>query len=357
MGVPTITKIDKNAGPTGGRRLVKIWGGNFQLAPAPPLSGPAPVPNPSVEVLFGAVKAREVRVMAPSLLHVITPISDPGLVSVTVRNIDQAGAVIPGETVTVADAYTFARPELSNPEVKKRSNLTRLVMAVVTELRRQILDNTILATSTDYDDTPSGANVAALPSTPGLVLSGPFLRQNRFFATNQPRVENDGDGASFEQRPARTVDLAFTLIGVDDSSIRELDLMHECTAFFQRNTYLRMLRDPEVAETYVEYELDLESDGDFKQTGTANNSNIRAFSGNFVVRGFDVDDEDMAVIAAPSVQEVVPTGSASVGEIGSPPQPFIFYGQPGVTPRPPVQPPPALGPGNSGPIEQIPPEE
>lgn len=317
MSAPTITSLDNAIGPTGGRRILKIVGTNFQLPPGPSAYGITPVANPSVEVLFGTVPAREVRVLTASLLHVITPIHDPGTVALTVRNIDQTGAVVAGETATLAAAYTFARPTIGSATPGEQSNLSRLVRALIEELRRQLLANVVLTTHTDYDDTPDGANVAALADIPGLVLSGPTLRLNRFYSTNEPREADDTHGDTYAQRPPRTVDLAFTLIGVDELMARELDLISECTAFFLRNPLIRMPRDPASPTEYVEYEMEIDDGGDFKSIGTPNNSNVRAFSGGFLIRGLDIEDVDMRAALAAPVADVLPPG-ADVGDGGGP---------------------------------------
>ncbi len=308
---PTVARITPATGPTGGRRIVKIWGGGFQLLPEPVSRGV--VPNPSVEVLFGDVPARDVRVMATSLLHVVTPIHDAGTVSITIRNIDQAGVPLAGEGVTIPNAYTFARPVVGSGEAGEQSNLTRLVRTIVEELRRQILPNVVLTTHTDYDDTPDGANVAALAKVPGLVLSGPILRLNRFYATNQAREDETTEGETYVLRPSRTVDVAFTIIGVDELMTRNLDLINECTAFFLRNTTLRMARSVAAPSDVVEYELEIDDGGDFKSVGTANNSNIRAFSGSFLVRGFNIDDDDMRAILASPIADVLGQGEVGNG--------------------------------------------
>jgi hypothetical protein len=333
--------------------LVAITGTNFQLAPVPPASGPTTAPNPSVEVLFGATRSPEVRVLTTGLLHVTSPISDPGLVSVTVRNIDQAGVVVPGETVTAANAFTFARPVLET-NATTEDDLVRCVRAVMVELARQVIDNVELTVNTDYDDAPDGANIAYLSKLPGLVLVGPTLRENRFFSENTPRSVALGGGQFREQRPARTVDLVFTLIGVDDATIRGLSLLKEVTAFFQGNKVLRMLRDPTVPGTYVQYEMDIEPGADFAFTSaTPGNANVRSFSGSFVVRGLDIDDADMSRIQTTALVDAVAVGA--VGVDGVLPSPIILTGQSGVSP-PPADPLPAGPPaavGQTGPLEQI----
>lgn len=294
MGVPTISSVSPNVGPTGGRRLVAITGTNFQLPPVPPPTGPSvSVPNPSVQVLFGTELALDVAVLSTTLLHVYTPPSDPAVVSVTVRNVDQNGTVVPGETVTLNDGYTFERPNLATGPAGE-SDLTRLVRTLLRELKRQVIANVELTVNTDYDDdTADGANVAMLSAVPGLVLSGPFLRENRFFSENQARYRSAAAGKFSQQRPAYTVDLGFTIIGVDDNEVAFLNLMAEVVRFFNRNKMLRMLADPAVAGDFVEYEMEIDADGEPRAIGSANNSNLHAFQGQFTIKGFDIDDASM----------------------------------------------------------------
>lgn len=318
MSVPTIVGVSPATGHTGGRLRVAITGTGFQLPPTPPPSGPVPVPNPSVEVLFGTLKADDVRVLTSGLLHVLTPISDPGAVSVTVRNIDQAGVLVPGETVTAAGAFTYARPQLvttpaggagSLPE----TDLARCVRTLLRELRRQILDNVQTTTNTDFAEDGT-AEVAVLSKLPGIVLIGPALRENRFHSTNERRKVPQGGGLTLEMRPPYTVDLVFQLVGVDDNTITGLNLQHEVTAFFQRNKFLRMLRDPTVAGDYVQFEMEIEPDGDFDfNTPSPGNSNIRSFAGTFVIRGLDLDDRDMSRVQLSEVgDQGVTTNSEAI---------------------------------------------
>jgi len=308
MPVPTIVRVNPGAARTGGRQLIKVWGSNFQLAPRPPSFGVAPVPNPSVQVLFGTTPARDVKVLASSLLHVQTPIIDPGTYTVTVQNIDQDGVVIPGEVATWP-GFVFGLPTIGSSDDTQQSTLTRLVATTILEFRRQVLANVVIATSTDYADPElAGANIAALAKVPALVLSGPFLRQNRFYADNKMRQTVDHDGDTYEARAPRTVDLVFTLIGVADLYERALDLMNEATAFFQRNLVISMLRDPTQTDDFVSWEIELEPDGDFKMTGSSNPSNLHTFSGTFAIRGFFIDDSDMATRILSTVNDVVATG-------------------------------------------------
>jgi hypothetical protein len=263
------------------------------------------VPNPSVEVLFGTVRGEDVRVLTSSLLHVLSPIHDPGVVDVTVRNVDQDGNLIGAETVTQAAAFTFGRPQLvTTPQggggTLQETDLTRCVRTVIEELSRQIIDNVRVTTNVDFGDgVVDGAVLAALP---GIVLIGPVLRENRFFSTNKRRSVPTGTPGSYnELRPPYTVDLVFTIVGVDDTTMTELNLQHEVTSFFQRNKTLRMLRDAAVAGDYVELEMEIEPDGDLAFQPGQGNANLRSFVGKFVVRGLDLDDRDMARVQTTEV--------------------------------------------------------
>lgn len=343
MGVPTITTVTPNFGLSRGKKLVRIGGSNFQLAPPPPASGRAPTPNPSVEVLFGTTPATDVRVLTSGLLDVLTPPGLPGATSITVRNIAQDGTPIPGESITVLDAYEYRRPDLTR-RGNNESNLALLVRTLIGKLRAEVIDNVELTVHTDYPDEGM-ADVAFLAKLPGLVLAGPRLRTNRFQSTNQARtvIEN---GIQVEKKPGRTVDVVFTVIGADELMQPELNLLQEVTMFFNENITLTLpleLGNPGAGTTALEMEIE----DDFGAVGGANNSNVRAFSGTVVIRGLDLDDEYMGTRATYPVQDVLPTGS--VLQAG----PVIFTGQPGTNPAPPHAPNPDSGVGNLGPIEQI----
>lgn len=354
MTVPTIINVTPNTGPTGGRRVIKITGSGFQLPPSPPLTGKAPPVQPSVEVLFGDVRALETRVMATSLLHVVLPPSDfdlatgPGAVDVTVRNIDQSGVLVPGETVTRTDGFTYARPNLDTDETTE-STIARITREIIVRLRREIVDNVELTVHVDYDDAPDGADITMLATMPGLVIVGPRIKENRFYSTNESRVAKDADGDTYVQRPPYTVDLRFTIIGVDDSASRTLNLQQEVIQFFQRNKMFRMARVPGGTEI-LEWEMEHEETPSW--AGATNNSSIHVFNGSFVIRGVDIDEDDMRSVLAPELENVIPNASALAV-----PLPVILSGQAGVTVARPVGPGPDAAVGaTSGPIFQIPPE-
>lgn len=310
MSVPTITSVTPSSGPTRGRRLVKIVGTNFALPPAPVPTGPTPgTIKPAVQVLFGAEPALEVHVLSTTLLHVVSPVKDAGLVSVTVRNVDQAGVLVGAETVTAANAYTFARPDFNQTGVNE-SILARVVRAFMRELKRQVLENVVIAVHTDYDNTLDGANIAMVATAPAIVLSGPTLRTNRFYSTNEVRQETVSS-QTYEKRPARTVDIVFTIIGVHDLLQPSMNFMQEVVGFFEGNKNLRVLENPSVPNTYIDFETKIENDFAMSKQSDAN-PNIHIFSGTIAIVGVDLDDSDMAMRAIFDAEDIDPSLSAMV---------------------------------------------
>lgn len=322
MAVPTVHSLTPTHGPTRGRRLVQIVGSNFQLPPPPSVfvRGKAVAVKPSVRVLFGDVPSERVGVLTKGLLHVLTPAHDPGAVSLTIENIDQDGEVVPGESLVVPNAYTFERPNL-NKRKEAESLLAFIVRTLLQEMKRQIVENVELTTAVDFDDSPGdAANIAALATLPGLVLAGPQLRENRLFSLNQIREDERPDLLEQTQlRPGYTVDLVFTVIGVDDSSQRHLNLLQETIGFFHQNRTLNV-RNPLAPEQAVEFEMLIEQPPSI--VGSANNSNLRAFSGTVAVLGVTLDDEDMSTNAVFAVRDTYPRTSV-VGGPGSFVQQYI----------------------------------
>src|SRR5262245_61737827 len=139
MPAPTITSLTPPTGPTGGRTLVEIAGTGFRLPPPPPPSGTTPPPRPTVQILVGGREATDVRVRASDRLTFISPIGDARPVDVILRNLDDDGAPIAGEEVTLANGFTYRMPALA-----AESDLARLVRTLLRELKRQVLPNVSL---------------------------------------------------------------------------------------------------------------------------------------------------------------------------------------------------------------------
>jgi hypothetical protein len=275
MATPAINTISPTAGPASGGDLVRITGSGFAAR---------------FEVLFGDVPADVVSVRdegGVSLADVRTPGHAEAVVDITLRNLDASGAPVPGEEAVLGGCYRFLRPR-----IVREADLTRLVRGLLRELKRQIIANTSMTVSVDYDDTTiDGLNVVALSRLPSVVLSGPKVNENRFFSTNEPHedvVPGSSGPELLRRRPPFTVDLSFTITAASDRTVELLNLMAAVATFLNRNRWLELPRDPDdEGAGAVRWEMDPE--GDF-QTRLDGPDDVRAFNCGFVVRGFDIDE-------------------------------------------------------------------
>lgn len=268
-----------------------------------------------VRVVFGDVPAVVVSVREEAGLRIAdvrTPAHQPGVVPIELTNLDAAGDPVPGETVVAPSTYRFARPT-----VAREADLTRVIRQLLRELKRQVLANVSATVSVDYDDTVvDGLNIIAMAKVPSLVLSGPTLRANRFYAANVPH-EDLVDGISgpelVRRKPPYTVDLVFTLTAASERTAELFNLMAAVATFLNRNRWLELQRDPDDASRgTVRWELD--ADGELR-TQLAGRDDVRAFTCGFVVRGFDVDeglplDLGKSVLGAELETQIISGGAA-----------------------------------------------
>ena len=275
MAVPTLTSVSPSVGPAGGGDLVRLLGTGFANR---------------LSVRFGGGSAVVVAVReeaGASVADVRTPAVEASIVDVELQNLDATGAPVPGELAVLAGAYQFLRPT-----VARESDLTRAVRQLLRELKRQVLANVSATVSVDYDDTPvDGQSFVAMAKVPALVLSGPTLRQNRFYSANVPRVDVVPGALGPElvrRKPPYTVDLVFAITAASERTAELFNLMAAVATFLNRNRWLELPRDPSDAERgSVRWELD--ADGEFR-TQLEGRNDVRAFSCGFIVRGFDVDE-------------------------------------------------------------------
>jgi hypothetical protein len=287
MAVPYITNISPNSGHTSGETQVRILGGNFQV----PAVGSGS--TPTVTLTFGGVSADKIQVVNSALMYArvpssrITSSSDrsgTGAVDVVLSNIDSAGVLIPGETVTVSGGYTY-----QGWSITSRSDLQRLVENFIIELRRQVIDEVAINKHTDYDSaTGDGLNIVDIAKVPALVLIGPSITENRFYSLNENEVISLSDGTTLSRRPGYTVDVEFEILGVSDRDIDRINLEQQLLVFFHKNKFLRFECTEGDASTEIQLEMDWVPGLQPKITDISNNSNILEFSGNVVIRGFTI---------------------------------------------------------------------
>jgi hypothetical protein len=245
---------------------------------------------PGVEVRFGDITATVVSLReeaGASILQVRTPAHAEGVVDVRVQILDPAGAPIAGAVATLPTAYRFQRAR-----IVREADLTRIVRALLRELKRQVLENVSLSVATDFDDTPlDGFDVTAIASLPSLVLTGPRLRENRFYSTNEAveEVVAGPTGPEIQRRrPPLTVDVAFAITGASDRAVELINLMAATATFLNRNRWLVLDRDPlDAGAGTVRWEMD--ADGEVR-TDLDGKGDVRAFGWGLVIRGVDVDE-------------------------------------------------------------------
>jgi hypothetical protein len=294
---PTLTSVTPSSGPGSGGDLVALHG-TF---------------GTRVAVRFGTAAAEVVAVhdeASVSVGHVRTPPHAEGVVDVTVTNLDAAGAPIAGESIILTGAYTYQRPR-----IVQEANLTRLVRTLLRELKRQVLPNVSLSVSVEFDEPPyEGAAATAIAKLPSLVLTGPRIKENRFYSVNALGEEIVTGTAGPEvrrRRPPLTVDLEFAITGASDRAVELLNLMTAVAGFLDRNRWLSMDRDPsDPSKGAVRWEMDASGE---LQTNLEGKDDVRAFTRGLIIRGFDLDEGlpiDLAKAVADAGAEV---GVASTG--------------------------------------------
>ncbi len=182
MAAPTITSISPVQTLTAGNSLITIRGTNFRVPTSLPVLGP------TMQVSFGSSAAVDVSVLASDLVVAICPARETGSVSVVVKNLDDAGAPITGETATLSNALTYVMPKHTR---EYEHDLTRLVRTVLQKMKASLHAEIVRRKHTDATDQASESiSILANAKLPSIVVFGPRLAENRFYSTNG-RVQVD----------------------------------------------------------------------------------------------------------------------------------------------------------------------
>lgn len=284
MAVPVITSVSPAGGSSKGGEPVKISGAGFAE---------------NITVLFGDAPAEIIVVREEggvTVADVRTPGRTPSVVAVTVINLDSDGVPVPGEQATLPDAFEFRRSELV-----QESDLTRLVRTLLRIIRAQLMDNTSISVSVDYEETTvDGLEVATVSTLPSLVLTGPNVAENRFYSSNESEetvVFTDFGPDVVRYAPPVTVDLNFTFTVTTDRTIELLNLIAALATFFSRNRWLEMDRDPDDPDLgTVKWEMALTDDF---RTRLDEGADLRVFTGGFVIRGFNIAEGSRTSLTRP----------------------------------------------------------
>jgi hypothetical protein len=218
-------------------------------------------------------------------LDVRTPGHEPETVDVTVAS--------NGQVAVLARGYRFARAPLL-----VESDVTRITRKLLRLFKAEVLENTALTTAVDFSE--EGVEAIAVAELPAVVLTGPRLLENRFYATNESGEET-WEGALRRRRLPQTRDLEF---GVTVASTRASELLNLEVAvarFVHRHPYLSLPRNPaDPFSDSVRWEMDPVG---MLNVNLEQHGEVRAFSWALVVRGVDVDEGLPLDLAAKLEQE------------------------------------------------------
>jgi hypothetical protein len=288
MAVPTISSVSPATGPSGGEIIVEVAGTNFRLPDPPPATGPVPRPEfTTVEILFGTTPATRSAALSSVLAIARLPIHDPEAVDVTIRNLDNDGVPIAGETATSAAAFTFQRPQIAGG-VESDGRIQNVVKRLILELRRQIIEEVVHVWNTDWTDSPDDViRETRIAKLPALLLIGPTGQFNRFFRSQARRRIQESEELVKLRRNALTMDLEFDVGVVTNHGGQALRLMELASQFFHRTPWLTCDRDPnDPSQGEIRYEMDLT---DAPSMGRRpSESNVKDASLTIVVRGVEI---------------------------------------------------------------------
>lgn len=246
MAVPTITSITPSTGAAGGGELIKIIGTNFRLY-VPPTSGYLGTTAPQlVQVLFSNTDAEQVFVESETGLWVKTP-AYPGdidartfpPVSITIKNLDDAGVPIAGEAVTKTSAFTFSRDALRPPTLVTESPYVRISRILMHAFKRQILLDSGMATHADYSED---GLVIVKAKVPAFSLLGPDVQEDDYGSENVPIEETQGEDVYVWPHPEMRT-LEYRLVGTAQGDLEYLRLMQAAERVVRRTPWLLVQGD------------------------------------------------------------------------------------------------------------------
>lgn len=300
MVAPTISSISPSEGHTGGKYVVRIDGSDFQLPPAPPSTGFVGGSwTPSMRVEFDGELATDVRVFSDSILTCVAPayLGDPAGIG---SGVDVDVVVInlgpPEESTTEVDGFTYKRTNIARHDGIIRYVVRQLLL----KMRREIINNIAITTSTDYDNSASdGLSFVYLAETPGIALFGPSLRENLDQMRKGRRTRQNVGALSYQKYLARKYeDFLFEanmMTSGGGAQNELLNLMQEFLMFFETNRYLEILSDSSDPNS-EKRELELWLTGEPSTDDVITTKGTLAASASFEVRGVPVDRDQWRLI-------------------------------------------------------------
>lgn len=242
MAVPTITSLTPAAAVADGTEKAYITGTGFAER---------------IEVRFGEAIAvvDGVFTEGPNRVAIVrvpkfSPapgedpgIAGPGVVDVSVQNLDEDSSPVVGEVAVRVDAFTMTRTPTTTP-----GDLSRLMGTIVTLLRREVLEKVTFGVAVDYDASPDDAlRVVEVATTPAIILSGPKMTVANNWRVREPRPELvvGGPDDVFETRTpglAYHMELALNVVTEAGAKRQLFNLVEAIGRFLNANRRLSMLR-------------------------------------------------------------------------------------------------------------------
>lgn len=282
MAAPTISTITPATGLSIGENCVIVEGTGFNDLAS----------GGSIRVLFGGVESPEYGVIDSTRVIALTPPGEVGTADLTIENIGAGGA--PVEGTTVADAFTYTRPDLqTNRDLSASPDSALLVVTrqLVKELRRTVIENVQYDMHPEYVDAESAAlGIEKQAVAPSLKIVGPTVTEDPFYRINGrfaiETLAGAPGGAEFlaYTQPV-TVRMEFQFVGVGRTKGEAVNLWNALTLFFDRTPDLEIPLDGEdKANGTISFEInpDWDQRGEFQST---NRQGFYQFSGAFSVRG------------------------------------------------------------------------
>jgi hypothetical protein len=318
MTAPVVTSFLPTVGHTGGSTICEVRlasGTGFSLPPDPPTVGPdgiVPPPLPTVSVTFGGVPALDVAVQSPTLLYALSPISPtytadpkkpagrdwgPGFVDVVVTNLDAEGHPIAGESVTIAQAFEYRRPDLS-----QESHATTTIGRFMEELARQVCPTVDYARHTDWTDGGATVDLGTIAKMPALLIVD-LSFEDSVQRPMGPQAVSYGDGHWARVREPDAVDAIGTMLGVAEDVVEIQNMMVGTRKFFKKGPILQVPRTSNVLPGLlangaydqsggtVGYTIEFQITDPVKLTTQgASNSPLKTFAFAFAIRGILLED-------------------------------------------------------------------
>lgn len=256
MAPPIVNLIRPARGWSAGGTFVQLDGNDFKMpAPPPRVAGvEVPVPAPTVEVLFDGIPATSVQMISTAILRCTTPKHHPdrtlddgttlsGTVDVTVRNLDADGVPIPGESVTVTQAYQFTRPVLGAKNV--RGAWLRVIDAFLEHWRDLVCESVAFIPATDYDsETGDVRGYVKMAALPGIAVTRVGFPDSATFPdSGGDEIVADDQTILLRRQPVAT-DITFTLVLVSNNAGELINLSEVVAWVFNDSPTFQVQIDP-----------------------------------------------------------------------------------------------------------------